>query len=410
MRLKFLGGANLIGSTGLLLETTNSTNVFDYGITPTDPPQYPLDAPPVDNVFLSHCHLDHSGMIPSLTSKYDLNLFSTSLTYSLSQILLRDNLKICDIEGYPCMYTKSDIREMTNNLIDIKIGEKYYFKDFEMIVYTAGHIPGSTMFQLIFNDGTSVLYTGDINTIDTRLIQGTVGIKCDILILESTYAGRNHVLRQKIEYSFHEKIKEILERGGKTIIPAFAVGRTQELLLILGDLDVEIWLDGMGKDVTRLLLKFPQFIRNEKKLKKIFEKVHRVHSESHRKKAMEGEVILTTSGMLDGGPVLRYIKELNNNPKNGLLLTGYQVEGSNGRQLLDSGIINIHGSNEKINMEVEFFDFSAHAGHNELINFARKCNPEHLILYHGDDREYLKKDLEDSYIIHLPEDGKDFQF
>ncbi len=408
MRFKFLGGSNLIGSTSLLFETDNSTNIFDYGITPKNPPEYPLQAPPVDNIFLSHAHLDHSGMIPALTSKYNPNFFTTSITFELSSILLRDNLKICEIEGYPCLYTKRDIREMADFVIDIKFGLEYYLNDFDLIFHSAGHIPGSTMFQLLLRDGLNVLYTGDLNTIETRLVSPTKGIKCDVLIMETTYAGRNHIFRKKVEYLFQEKVKEILERDGKVIIPAFAVGRTQEVLLILADLDVEIWLDGLGGDVTRLLLKYPHFIKNEKKLKKLFEKIHRIRTDSQRKKALNGEVIVTTSGMLDGGPVHKYIKELNNNQKNGLLLTGYQVEGSNGRLLLDEGKMNLYGKMEKINMEVDFFDFSAHAGHKELINFAKKCDPEHIILYHGEDRNLLVQELEDSHKIHLPNDGKVF--
>ena len=112
--------------------------------------------------------------------------------------------------------------------------------------------------------------------------------------------------------------------------------------------------------------------------------------------------------MLDGGPVLRYIKELNKNPKNAILLTGYQVEGSNGRSLLDKGVINLHGEQEKINMSVEHYDFSAHAGQKELINFVKACDPEHIILYHSDNRELLQTELESDYKVHLPQDGKCF--
>jgi putative mRNA 3-end processing factor len=409
MDFKFLGGANKIGSTGLLIKTNNSSTMFDYGLVPASPPQYPIKAPPVDFLLLGHAHLDHCGMIPWLTSKYDLQFFTTNISLQLAQILLRDNLKISEIEGYPCMYSKADIRQITDNYFDIKYGSKFNLNDFELTVHSAGHIPGSCMFQANYEEGLRILYTGDINTIDTRLVPGTKGIKCDVLILETTYAGRNHELRQKIEYSFLEKIKEIVEGGGKAIIPAFAVGRTQELLLILADLDYEVWLDGLGGEITRLMLKNSEFIQNEKKLRKMLKAVHRVRNEAQRKNALGGEVILTTSGMLDGGPVLRYIKELNGNPKNGLLLTGYQVEGSNGRNVLNERIINLYGSTKRINMDVQFFDFSAHAGHNELVNFIHACSPQHIILYHGDNREAIKNELESQYHIILPEDGETFQ-
>ena len=406
MRYKFLGGATEIGSAGILLETNDSKNLFEYGLTPSAPPNYPIEAPPVDNIFLSHAHLDHSGMTPWLTNKYDISLYATELTLALSQILLRDNIKICELEGYPCMYSKSDIRSMIESSVEIEPGSKHKFRDFDMTFHNAGHIPGSIMFQLEPLGGPNILITCDINTIETRLVHGSHGVNCDILFLEATYAGRDHEIRPKIEFSFQEKIKEIIDQGGKVIIPAFAVGRTQEILLILADLDYEIWLDGLGGDVTKLLLKYPFYIKDDRKLRKIFDKVHRVRTRAHRKKALNGEIILTTSGMLDGGPVLRYIKEFNNNSKNGILLTGYQVEKTNGRMLLESGKLNIYGTMEKIQMKVSHFDFSAHAGHKELVNFARVCDPEHIVLFHGNNRELLREDLENKYTVHLPENGK----
>jgi putative mRNA 3-end processing factor len=409
MKYKFLGGASKIGSAGLLLNIDRTNIVIEYGLTPDSPPKYPIQCPPVDHAFLSHAHLDHSGMTPWLTNKYDLSLYSTDLTLALAQILLRDNIKISDIEGYPSMYSKLDIRKMLDDAIEIDYGKKYRFNDFDMMALDAGHIPGSVMFQLKTIGGPNILVTCDINTIDTRLVQGTRGIDCDILFLEATYAGRDHELRPKIEYKFQEKVKEIVERNGTAIIPAFAVGRTQEVLLILADLDYEIWLDGLGGDVTRLFLKYPKYLKEHKKLKRIFERVRRVRTRAHRKAALDAEVIVTTSGMLDGGPVLRYIQGLNDNSKNGILLTGYQVEGSNGRMLLEHEKLRLYDNVQKINMEVEHFDFSAHAGHKDLVDFAKKCDPEHIILYHGEERELIKNDLENSYTVHLPEDGKSYE-
>jgi putative mRNA 3-end processing factor len=409
MKLTFLGGASEVGSTALLLETKDSKSVFDYGLTPEEPPQYPLAAPPVDNIFLSHAHLDHSGMIPVLTRDNPVPFFTSQMTLLLSQILLRDNIKIAEYEGYPTMYSKGDVQSMDRDLHLVAEDSKVNLKNCDVSVHSAGHIPGALMYELEFNNGRRLLFTGDVNTINTRLVAGTASKKCDILVLESTYSGKDHELRQKIEYTFQDKIREVIDRNGKVIIPAFAVGRTQEVLLVLADLDLEIWLDGLGKEVTKLFLKESGFISNEKKLKSIYEKAHKVRSKSHRKKALGGDVILTTSGMLDGGPVLNYIKELNDNPKNAILLTGYQVEGSNGRLLLDKGQIKIHGISEKVNMEVEHFDFSAHAGHKELMNFAKHCDPEQIVLFHSNRREQLKQDLlemNNDFEIFLPVEGK----
>lgn len=411
MKFTFLGGSSEIGSTALLLQTDEFSSIFDYGLTPASPPEYPLETPPLDYIFLSHAHLDHCGMIPTLTRKYPVPFFTSQMTLLISQLLLRDNLKICEYEGYPIMYSKADISAMDRDLQLIAENSQISLNQSELYSHSAGHIPGALMFKIKLKDGRTVLFTGDINTIDTQLVLGTKSEKCDILVMEATYSSSNHELRQKIEHRFLEKIEEVLDRGGKVIVPAFAVGRTQEILLVLSNMvgDLNIWLDGMGKDVTKLFLREPGFIRNEKKLKKIYEKVNKVRSKAHRKKALNADVILTTSGMLDGGPVLNYINQFKDNEKNAVLLTGYQVEGSNGRRLIDKGEINLYGTAQKIKLEVQHFDFSAHSGHNELVNFAHRCDPEHVILFHSDNREPLQQELSENYQVHLPMDGKTFE-
>jgi putative mRNA 3-end processing factor len=408
MNITFLGGSGEIGSTSLLLETEDFKCVFDYGMTPSSPPGFPLEAPALDYIFLSHAHLDHSGMIPALTRKNSVPFFTSQMTFLLSQILLRDNVKISEIEGYTIPYSKVDLHTLGENLYPVANGSQFSLKNAEFYTYSAGHIPGSVMFEVEFKTGQKLLYTGDLNTIDTRLVSGTKGKKCDILALETTYAGTDHELRQKIEYNFLEKAKAVIEGGGKVIIPVFAVGRTQEILLVLEDLvdDYDIWLDGLGKDVTKLFFKEPGFVSNDRKLKKLYMKIHKVRTKVHRKKALSGDIILTTSGMLDGGPVLNYINELKDNPKNAILLTGYQVEGSNGRRLLEKKQLNIYGTVEEIKLDVQQFDFSAHAGHKELVDFTRRCNPEHLILFHGEDREVLAQEFGDDYQVHLPKTGE----
>ena len=133
-----------------------------------------------------------------------------------------------------------------------------------------------------------------------------------------------------------------------------------------------------------------------------------VHSYYGRKHALRGDVIITTSGMLDGGPVLFYLNHLKSDKKSAVFLTGYQVEGTNGRLLMEKGRVDISGVKEKVEAEVKFFDFSAHAGHSELRDFANKCSPSRIILFHSDDREPLASDLqEDGYEVLLPNSGEE---
>ena len=404
MKIQFLGGANEVGRLGMLLKEDNTRLLFDYGISPTDPPKYPIKAPLIDFAFLSHAHLDHSGMIPWISGQYEVPVYTTHPTNIISQMLAEDSLKICKNEGYPMPFRNHDIKAMKNNINEINYEKIMDIGGLEIHFHSAGHIPGSTMFEL--RGEKNILFTGDINTINTNLVWGTHPIKCDTLIIESTYSGREHPERNQLEKEFLDSIDDIVNRGGVAIIPSFAVGRTQEILILLKDTGYNIWLDGMGKTVTKHYLDMDEYLRSGKNLTRAFNQVNVVHSQHGRKLAMKGEVIVTTSGMLDGGPVITYLNMMKSNPKNAVLLTGYQVEGTNGRKLMDSGMIEISGANEKINCQVKFFDFSAHAGHKELLKFIQDCKPENVILCHGDNREIIANELQNDYNVILPENNE----
>jgi putative mRNA 3-end processing factor len=261
------------------------------------------------------------------------------------------------------------------------------------------------MFELV--EDKKILFTGDINVKDTQLVKGTKPVNCDILFIEGTYAGRDHPKkREELEKDLIEKIDEVIRRGGIAVLPAFAVARSQELALVLRKSGYNIWFDGMGRKVSKLFLKYPRYLRSSDNLKKALDKINLVHSDQGRKLALKGEVIITSSGMMDGGPVLSYMKKLKNDPKSAVLLTGYQVEDSNSRLLVDKGLLDFYGVREKIECEVQYFDFSAHAGHSELIEFAKGCNPEKIVLMHSDNREALVKPLEDIAEIYTPKTGE----
>ncbi|MEW6070906.1 MAG: MBL fold metallo-hydrolase, partial [Candidatus Thermoplasmatota archaeon] len=330
MKIQFLGGAEEVGKLGLLLEISNTKLLLDYGFTPGKPPKYPLESPEVDLALLSHCHIDHSGMLPWLCRKYDTPIVSTCLTAWLTELLARDSLKVAKLEGYPIPFQKSDVRKMSENFNFIKYNEVIDFAGLEIKFHSSGHIPGSTMFEI--SGEKKLLFTSDLNTINTELVWGAHPVKCDYLFTEGTYAGREHQQRELVKKKFLAKIEEVVDRGGKVIIPVFAVGRAQEILLVLQNTHYSKWLDGMSKEVNLLMLEGAQYLRNAKVLKKAIASTKIVRSETARRRAIKDcEVIITTSGMLDGGPVLEYIKKLNYE-KNAILLTGYQVKGSNGRR------------------------------------------------------------------------------
>lgn len=394
MKIKFLGGADVVGRMGMLVQNKGATLLFEYGMTASKPPTYPLAAPPVDMAFLTHSHLDHCGMMPWLCGKYDTEVVATPTTVDVAELLVRDSLKIAGIEGYPKPYDESDIKAMMRNFTPMTYGEIMDVGGFEVSLHPAGHLPGAAMYELKGEQTT--VFTGDLHTYNMRLVWGAHPVKCDNLIIEGTYSGRFHPDRMKTEHDLIEKVKEVVERGGKAILPCFAVGRTQEVMLILKDLKYNMWVDGMGKTISRLYLDRPEYVRNEKALKAAKRRFNEVRTPQDRHKARrEAQVIVTTGGMLDGGPVLSYLDDVKNDPKSAVLLSGYQVEDSNGSRLMSEGVINVQATKEeiphpvKIKCEVKKYDLSAHADQGELLAFIKACKPEKVIIMHSDDREPL---------------------
>lgn len=403
MEFQFLGGASEVGRLGMILKHGATSLLFDYGLLPRDPPQYPLPAPPVDALFVSHAHLDHSGMIPWITRREDADVILTPPTADVADLLLADSLKIADAEGYDAPFDDADLRHARRRYRTIDFEDNVDQGAVEVTAHPAGHIPGATMFEV--NGTETVVFTGDLHTLTTDLVWGARPVPCDTLIVESTYAGRQHPERLKSEHAFLRKIDQVIDRGGLALVPSFAVGRTQDVLLTLAKARHDVWLDGMGKTVNGIYMDHPEYLRSAKKLRQAVHRVKTVHSPKGPELALRGEVIVTTSGMLDGGPVLRYIERIREDPRSAILLTGYQVEGTNGRKLVDEGVIDLYGVTVDVKCEWQKFDFSAHAGHDDLVRFIEGCDPRRVILMHGENRELLAEALEGREVL-LPMEGR----
>lgn len=407
MKCQFLGGSDEVGNLAMVLELEDMRFLFDYGMSPGKPPTFPLPPPPIDLTFLTHSHLDHCGMIPWLCSQSDHRIIATEPTAVVSNLLQKDTVKIAQMDGYSIPFTSADVKEAEHSYVPVEPGKmRDLGENYSVRFHSAGHIPGSLMFELVGEK--RLLFTGDLNVVDTRLVRGTKPVPCDMLFMEGTYAGREHENRAQMERAFLEKIEEVVNRGGTAIIPAFAVARSQEILLVLKNAGYDVWFDGMGKKISKLYLKYPKYLRSVDDLKKAFKKVNVVHSEHGRKMAMKGPVIITSSGMMDGGPVLSYMNKLKNDRKSAVLLTGYQVEGTNSRLLIEKGRLNFYGVVEKVDCEVKYYDFSAHAGHSELVEFAKQCKPEKIILFHSADRAPLVESLKDTAEVLTPMKGERF--
>lgn len=407
IKIQFLGGCEEVGRLAMALELDDVRLLFEYGMSPRKPPSYPMLPDPVDLVLLTHAHLDHSGGIPLLFSRYDQKILTTKLTGEVANLLHKDSITIAKSEGYAIPYTPEDVKEAKHAVTPINPKQKRELGDnHEIIFHDAGHIPGSIMFEIVGDK--KILFTGDFNTVDTNIVRGTKPVLCDILFLEGTYAGRDHpAKRQEIERSMLDKIDEVVTRGGIVILPAFAVSRSQEIAMVLRKSGYNVWFDGMGQKVSKVFLKYPRFLKSPDELRKALNKINMVHSDHGRKLAMKkAEVILTSSGMMDGGPVLSYMNKLKDDKKNAVLLTGYQVPESNARLLIDHKMLNFYGVKEKVDCEVEYFDFSAHAGHSELVDFAKKCSPEKIVIMHSDNRKALVKPLSEFADVLTPKTGE----
>ncbi len=405
MRTTILGGGKEVGRVGLFNEFENGKLLIDYGLTPEEPPKYPMESPPVKHAILTHAHLDHSGMIPWICSRYNTKVFSTRLTAEISEILYRDTLKIADARGHPFPYGENELNISMHKFEYIEQHEEILLNGFKIRFHPAGHIPGSVMVEI---KDLGILYACDINTIDTNLLKGAKPVKCNTLFIEGTYAGVEHPDRRELEKQFLDEVDDIVNRGGKVIIPAFAVGRTQELAMILHRSGHEVWLDGMGAKIADIMLKHKGYIKHPEKLKKAIGEMNLVYSNHGKKLALKSGIILTTSGMMNGGPVLWYVDKIKDDPKSAVIITGYQVEGTNGRMLLENREIELYGIRTKVNCQVKFYDFSAHAGHSQLVNFIKSCSPENVVIFHSDNPQALAEEI-DSANIYIPSNGEEIK-
>ncbi|MFH1100498.1 MAG: MBL fold metallo-hydrolase [Methanobacteriota archaeon] len=405
IRCRFLGGCEEVGNLAMVLELNEMKLLFDYGMAPGKPPSFPLPPPPVDFTFLSHAHLDHSGMIPWLCAESDQRIIGTELSRELSTLLQKDTVKIAAMDGYSVPFTNADVKAAEHSFRPVDVSKKRELGDeYTVRFHSAGHIPGSMMFELV--GSKKLLFTGDFNVNDTRLVKGTDPVSCDILFMEGTYAGREHPKRGEMEKSFLDKIDDVVKRGGVAVVPSFSLARSQELLLALKNSGFNVWFDGMGRKISKIFLRYPKYVRSVEDLRKAMKKVNLVHSDHGRKLALKSEVIVTSSGMMDGGPVLWYMNHLKNDRKSAVLLTGYQVEGTNSHLLITRHKLNFFGVEERVDCDVSYYDFSAHAGHSDLIKFAKACHPEKIVLFHSQDRTPLVEPLQGFADVLTPKTGE----
>ena len=430
VRVVALGGFGEVGRSAILVQTQESNVLLDAGIKPTDSgEEYPylelmgISPEDLDAVVITHAHLDHCGLVPFLY-KYGYRgpVYSTEPTIYLMKLLQEDYVNINIREGRIPLYNDKDIAEALVHAIPLKYGEVTDITpDIRLTLHEAGHILGSAMVHLHIGNGLcNIVYTGDFKFERTRLLEPAnyKFPRLEVLIMESTYGGMNDVMpsRDETERTLISIVKNTIERGGKVLIPVLAVGRAQEIMLVLADAfeqgllpEVPIFLEGMLTEATAIHTAFPEHLsqylrervyKDETPFSKVFSSdiFQTVKDPGKRVEIVEGGpcIIMATSGMLNGGPVMDYLRLLAEDKRNSLVFVSYQIEGTLGRRILQ-GLREVQlpsrgGKVEvvKINMEVYNVEgFSGHSDRRQLVKFVQRVTPkpEVVLLNHGERRK-----------------------
>jgi putative mRNA 3-end processing factor len=398
MHIDCLGASGEVGRSAFLLRTDKRI-MIDYGIKifdQTGNPQFPLQSEVPDYVILSHAHLDHSGCLPAQYTKGRIRWYGTPPTRDICEMLWKDSMKIMG-DGLP--YRLPHYKKALKYWSTVEYNRPMRTGDTEFKFLDAGHISGAAMID-IKHKGKRVFYSGDFKCEDTLMHNGAKYLKddVDVLVIETTYANREHPVRSATERIIMDHIRETIQNGGNVLFPSFAVGRTQELIALVRkyDKDVPVYVDGMGRDVTKIYLKYPRFIRDAKAFRKAVRSVKMVSGIPDKKAATrEPSVIISSAGMMNGGPILNYLFHSNSQSK--IIFTGYCVEETNGWYLQNKGYIIRDGQELHVDLPVEYFDLSAHAGRADILNFIKHANPEKIVLVHGDNTAGFGKELRENF-------------
>lgn len=388
MNIRFLGSAREVGRACIAVKSEKNQLLLDYGVMLGDEPGFPMHIPPkeVDAIVLTHSHLDHSGGVPLFHIQEKKPVYGTQLTFDLAKPLISDFIRL---SGYYLSFEFLELQTMMQSSVHLDFRKEVAVGDMKFQLLNSGHLPGGAQ-VLIEADGKRIVYTGDYNAQDTQLLSGADRDYGDLdaIIIESTYANEVHPPRKEIEKDFMDHVNGVVEKGGTALIPAFSVGRSQEIACVLAanHFEYPVAMDGMAREVNRIMMNHASYMRDPKLFMKALRSAAWVDGWKDRRKiAGKPGAIISPAGMLKGGPAAFYIQKVGKKSKNGVFLVGYQIPGTPGRELLDGGKCIIDGNVQDVKAQVKRFDFSSHSGANDLKGAVKdlKGNPK-VYVVHGE--------------------------
>jgi KH/beta-lactamase-domain protein len=419
-----LGGVKQVGRSCFIVMTPESKVMLDCGINPGEPE--PLSAFPrldwfnfnfdeLDAVVISHAHIDHQGFLPTLFKHgYNGPVYCTEPTLPLMTLLQMDSVKIAKSNGTYLPYEIRDIYEVIKHCITIPYGKPTDISpDITITLNNAGHIMGSATVHLNISGVHNILYSGDYKYSRTQLLDGAMSIypRVETLITESTYGNITDVMpEQAVVYrTFTDSINRTLTGGGKVLIPVPAVGRAQEIMLVIDRemregrlMESPIYIEGMISEASAVHMSYAHYLGYDVR-KSVSHGINPFQSEYFTVVSGPGKradvlndpdpsIIMATSGMLEGGPSVEYFKEIAPSDKNRIMFVSYQINGTLGRRVLDGTMneVSMLDKNGKLKVipvrsETNRIDgFSGHSDFNQIMSFVSRVKPKRVLVNHGE--------------------------
>ncbi len=425
-----LGGFGQVGRSCMLLTTPDSKVLIDCGVNPgarTPAEAYPrldwanISLDELDAVVIGHAHLDHTGFLPVLTKYgYKGPIYCTEPTLPMMNLIQLDAIKVAGAQGRTPMYAERDVHQIMRQTIGLSYGTVTDISpDIKLVLANAGHILGSASCHFHIGNGDhNFVYSGDIKYGKSMLLESadTRFPRVETLLVESTYGAKEDIQpsREEVENAFIKSVNETLKEGGKVLIPIPAVGRAQELMMVIdkymksGQLtESPVFMEGMIQEATAIHEAHPEYLERSLKQKiletddnpfdsEYFTNIEHADSRDEPLREDSPCIVIATSGMLEGGPVLEYFRNFAPDKKNKLLFVSYQVNGTLGRRVMDGARqVTIMGRDGKvevvtINCGTEKLEgFSGHSDYNQLMSYVQRLRPKlrRVLVNHGERRK-----------------------